>query len=66
MAWGEIANLKGPQGDQGAPGSQGDQGDPGVRGATWFTGAGVPDVVPGAVANDLYLDTVTGNLYKLS
>jgi hypothetical protein len=63
MAWSEITNIKGPQGDTG---DKGDTGDTGVRGATWFTGAGVPDVVPGSLAGDLYLDTDNGNVYKLA
>lgn len=66
MAWGEIANLKGPQGDPGDTGAPGAPGDQGPRGATWFTGADIPDVVPGAVAGDLYLRTTTGVVYLLS
>lgn len=60
MAWNEVMNIRGPQGDQGDPGPTG------PRGATWFTGAGVPMTVPGAVVGDLYLDTITGDVYVLS
>ena len=63
MAWAEVMNIKGPQGDQGDPGPQG---DPGARGATWFTGNGAPGVIPGALPNDLYLDLDTGDVYKFS
>lgn len=60
MAWNEVMNIKGPQGDQGDPGPTG------ARGATWFTGAGAPTTVPGSMVGDLYLDTATGDVYVLS
>jgi hypothetical protein len=32
----------------------------------WFTGAGPPGTVSGAVAGDMYLDTSSGVVYKLA
>jgi hypothetical protein len=37
----------------------------GTNGNVWFSGAVPPVTVPGAVANDFYLDTLTGIIYKL-
>jgi hypothetical protein len=37
----------------------------GTNGNVWFSGLVPPVTVPGAVANDYYLDTVLGNIYKL-
>ena len=44
-------------------GSTGPIGPPGPRGATWFTGEGPPPLDLGE-NNDLYLDTLTGDVYK--
>lgn len=70
-----IGNFKGPQGGQGIPGPQGEQGDQGIRGSRWtegtaitgtsttptvFSGTGIAD----ALAEDLYLNTDTGNVYR--
>lgn len=55
--------LKGATGATGAPGADGAAGP---RGSAWFTGAGVPTTVAGSVAGDLYLDTTTGDVYRLS
>lgn len=55
MAWGQIAQLKGPQGDQGPAGGQGlkgDQGDPGPAGAD-----GKSVSINGTVANAAALPT---------
>jgi hypothetical protein len=39
----------------------------GMRGTGWFSGAGTPaPVIPGSITGDLYLDNVTGDVYKLS
>lgn len=57
---------QGTQGIQGIQGIQGPQGDAGARGATWYTGTGAPGTIPGAAVNDLYLDTATGTVYKLT
>jgi hypothetical protein len=71
MAWNEVMSIKGLKGDPGDPGTPGDKGDsgdpgdPGVRGNTWFSGPGVPTDIPSAIAGDYYLDTDTGDVYKL-
>lgn len=73
-----IQGPKGDQGDEGPEGPQGIQGVPGddgadgatgatgPRGATWFTGTGAPGAQSGETAGDLYLDTASGLVYKLS
>jgi len=69
--------IEGPQGaagtdgaagaDSTVPGPAGADGAAGVRGATWFTGSGVPAAdLAGALAGDLYLDTVSGDVYTFS
>lgn len=70
-----IGNFKGPKGDTGAQGEQGDKGEQGDRGSRWtegtaitgssttptvFSGTGITD----ALAEDLYLNTDTGNVYR--
>lgn len=54
----------GPEGPRGLKGDTGAKGDTGQRGSKWFTGAGVPSGVTGAVAGDMYLDTTTGAVYE--
>ena len=66
MAWNEVMNIKGPQGDPGTPGTDGADGAPGQRGATWYTGNGAPTTIPGSLPDDLYLDLDTGAVYKLT
>lgn len=56
---------RGPQGPQGIAGEKGDTGDAGQRGSRWFTGAGAPSTIPGAIAGDMYLDTSSGVVYRL-
>jgi hypothetical protein len=56
----------GATGATGSTGSTGATGATGARGATWFTGSGVPGSISGAVANDLYLDTASGDVWTLS
>ena len=52
---------------QGPPGPPGAQGIQGVRGNGWFTSPGdPPEVVPGAIPGDLWLNETTGAVYKLS
>ena len=58
-----LSTLQGEQGIQGVPGTDGTDG---LRGTQIFDGEGAPGTVPGAVAGDFYLDTLTGVLYKLS
>ena len=45
-------------------GQQGDKGDPGQRGATITVGNGAPTEIEGMLANDLYIDADTGDLYQ--
>jgi hypothetical protein len=46
-------------------GATGSQGPAGARGSAWFTGPGAPTTVDGSVAGDLYLDTSSGDVYRL-
>lgn len=78
MAWSNTGNIKGPTGATGSTGTQGPQGNPGTTGSTgapgaagargsqWFTGAGAPSVVGGAVIGDMYLNTTNGDVYQLA
>jgi hypothetical protein len=50
---------------KGATGATGGAGPTGPRGNGWFTGTGAPVTVTGSVAGDLYLDSATGDVYKL-
>lgn len=59
MAWTQKADLKGTDGDPGAPG------DDGAAGTQWFVDSGAPTSVPGSVTGDYYLDSATGHLYVL-
>ena len=43
---------------------KGDKGDPGQRGATITVGNGAPTELEGMLANDLYIDADTGDLYQ--
>lgn len=68
----------GPKGDTGATGPRGVQGETGgtgVRGSRWFTGIGITGTsttatvfpgsgVTGAIIDDYYLNTGTGNVYR--
>lgn len=55
----------GPPGPAGPAGPEGTGGPQGRRGSFWFTGHGVPSITaPTAQAEDLYLDTNTGNVWK--
>ena len=47
----------------GPPGPQGEQGP---RGATWTSGIGAPVVTGSEIADDMYLDTSTGNVWKFT
>lgn len=58
---------EGPDGPAGTAGPEGPDGPAGSRGTGWFTGSGPPTPEPPmAVAGDLYLDVVTGNVYTLA
>lgn len=56
---------RGKEGPEGKQGIQGGKGADGARGSAWFTGAGTPGSISEAVAGDMYLDTASGNVYKL-
>lgn len=66
---GAISGPKGDKGDPGDPGPPGDTtgipGPPGDDGQPQFFGTGPPGMIPTANADDLYLDTATGDLYRL-
>jgi len=75
MAWTQVSNIKGPTGSVGAQGPQGPAGPTGSAGATgptgtrgslWYQGAGAPGTIAGELANDLYLNTTTGDVYQFS
>lgn len=55
----------GSQGNTGAIGPSGPTGPTGIRGNGWYSGVGTPGTVPGSMVGDLYLDTNTGDVYKL-
>lgn len=58
-----VLPAPGPPGPQGERGEQGPEGDTVVD---WFTGEGPPPaVIEGAGAGDMYVDTLTGQLYQL-
>lgn len=53
-----------PRGDAGTNGTDG---APGARGSEWFSGSGAPPAsIPGSLPNDIYLDLVSGAVYRLS
>lgn len=61
-----VQGLQGERGPEGPQGERGEQGPQGQRGSKWFTGAGVPTSVPGALPGDMYLDNASGVVYQLS
>ncbi|WLB66019.1 hypothetical protein QIH96_13005 [Bradyrhizobium japonicum] len=61
-----LIGPQGPQGPQGIQGVQGIQGNTGTRGSLWYEGAGAPGSIAGALANDNYLNTTTGDVYNYS
>lgn len=60
-----VQGPQGPIGPEGAQGDQGPTGPAGPRGSKWFTGAGTPTSIAGALPGDMYLDTSTGVVYRL-
>lgn len=60
------AGETGPTGATGSAGADGDDGADGARGSLWYTGTGTPSGIPGTLANDLFLDTATGDVYQYS
>lgn len=64
-----VAGPAGPPGPQGTAGKQGPAGQQGIqgeRGSKWWTGAGAPGTISGAMPGDMYLDNDTGTYYQLS
>ena len=53
---------RGPAGTQGQS-ITGPAGQDGVRGSFWTTGTGAPSAA--ANVGDMYLDTATGNVYRM-
>jgi hypothetical protein len=58
-----MPGLAGPAGPAGPPGAPGMPGPKGTDGATWVSGSGTPAASEGLL-NDLYLDAITGDVYK--
>lgn len=58
--------VAGADGATGATGPAGATGAAGARGSLWYTGTGAPSGISGAAANDLFLDTQTGDVYVFS
>ncbi len=58
--------VKGDTGDAGAAGATGPTGPTGTRGSQWYTGSGTPSGISEALIGDMYLDILTGDVYKLS
>jgi Collagen triple helix repeat (20 copies) len=75
--WTDVGNItgpagpqgpQGPTGSQGAPGpagADGSPGAPGARGSLWYSGPGAPGTIGGSLPGDMYLDTASGDVYKL-
>ncbi|MGH3986339.1 MAG: hypothetical protein ACRDTZ_03355 [Pseudonocardiaceae bacterium] len=53
-----VVPVVGPPGPIGPPGP--------VGGVDWWDGEGPPGVIVGAEPGDLYIDHLTGNLYRLT
>lgn len=56
--------IQGVQGETGSRGPQGAKGETGTRGSLWTSGAGAP-AGTGNVG-DMYLDTTTGDVYRMA
>lgn len=66
--WNPVPLTGGPTTyPQGPPGSTGPQGQKGDRGSYWWQGSGPPIGTSDPFKpNDMYLDTLTGDVYVLS
>jgi uncharacterized protein len=71
---GDIAQLqstptkkssKPPAPKPGPPGAPGAQGPQGRRATKWWFGTNDPGEIPGALSSDLYLNTVTGDIWQM-
>lgn len=66
---GEYVLIPGPEGPPGPPGPTGPggpEGPPGRDAVGRFYGEGPPGTIIGSQPNDEYVDTLTGELYKLT
>jgi len=63
--WFDIGTFPLP-GPVGPKGDRGPIGPTGIRGSTWKTGVGAPGVVGGELKNDMYLNVVTGDVYRFT
>lgn len=57
-----IKGEKGSQGPAGNDGTPGKDGVDGARGSIWTSGSGAP--AGSANTGDMYLDTITGDVYR--
>lgn len=60
--WFNIGKLA-IQGERGPQGAQGPVGPIGIRGSFWYVGEGVPSTIRNE--NDMYLDSVTANVWQI-
>lgn len=58
--WG-VVSLQGPQGPPGSTGPAG----PAYSSPAWFFGNGAPTTIIGSKPSDLYMDLLTGTIYRL-
>lgn len=61
-----VQGVKGDTGLTGATGDTGPAGATGTRGSQWYTGDGTPSGIAGSLIGDMYLDRLTGDVYKLT
>jgi hypothetical protein len=61
-----VPTVTGPAGPVGATGAVGPTGDTGVRGSIWTTGSGAPGTIPGQLIGDMYLDEVSGDVWRFN
>src|SRR5215468_5039020 len=66
MAQQGATGPTGNTGPAGSTGATGATGPTGTRGSLWYSGSGAPGTITGEIANDLYLDTASGNVYQFS
>jgi hypothetical protein len=63
--WTSHGTLTGATGPAGPTGATGATGPPGAQGTLWWTGTGPPGTLPGSKTGDMYLDTATGDIYRI-
>jgi hypothetical protein len=68
-SWGPLGTINtpvvvGPPGPAGPQGEQGEPGETGQRGSLWTSGEGVPSVTGFELTGDMYLDELTGDVYR--